>query len=246
MGYARQEGNRRMRERKTAAAAVLAGLLWITAASQELIAAKLGFFHAHKDVGVTPKKGTSKVTGKSGGYRVTGGGANIWGKADAFQMVYKQMSGDVTLTADVHFVGQGVEQHRKAALMVRQSLAPDSAYADVALHGDGLTSLQYRVAAGEETKESKSELKAPVRIRLRRQGDEFTLEAGNVGEELKAIGPVTVKLHDPVYVGLAVGSHNADVLETAVFSNVEVKSGEQQRSQAFRELLGEGVLRASR
>ncbi len=75
---------------------------------------------------------------------MTGGGANLWLNTDAFQFVYKRISGDVTLTADIHFVGQGVEEHRKATLMIRQSLQPDSAYADAALHGDGLTSLQYR------------------------------------------------------------------------------------------------------
>ena len=37
--------------------------------------------------------------------------------------------------------------------MIRQSLDPDSAYADAALHGDGLTSLQFRPTAGGETLE---------------------------------------------------------------------------------------------
>ena len=32
--------------------------------------------------------------------------------------------------------------------MIRQSLDADSAYVDVALHGDGLTSLQFRDAQG--------------------------------------------------------------------------------------------------
>jgi hypothetical protein len=38
-----------------------------------------------------------------------------------------------------------------------------------------------------------------------------------------------VSMHDPVYVGLAVCSHNAQVLETAVFSNVVL---EVQKPQA--------------
>ena len=70
----------------------------------------------------------------------------------------------------------------------------------------------------------RSDLKAPVRLRIRRRGNDFTLEAGNAGEELNSTGPLTLKLQDPVYVGLAVGSHNADVLETAVFSNVELQA----------------------
>jgi len=51
--------------------------------------------------------------------------------------------------------------HRKAVLMVRQNLNPDSAYADVALHGDGLTSLQYRLKDGQATAEVRSTLSMP-------------------------------------------------------------------------------------
>ena len=83
--------------------------------------------------------------------------------------------------------------HRKAALMVRQSLDPDSAYADVAVHGDGLTSLQYRATAAAITQEvpqaAKWDLNAPVRIRIERRGDRFTMLAGKPGEQLTTTGP---------------------------------------------------------
>jgi TolB protein len=190
---------------------------------REAVASKLGVFQTHKDIGLTPRKGTVQYEARSGAYRVTGGGANMWARTDAFQFVYKQISGDVTLTADVHFVGEGVEEHRKAALMIRQSMRPDSAYADAALHGDGLTPLQYRAAAGAETQEIRSELKAPTRIRIVRHGNEFMMWAGNPGEDLKPTGPTTLVLQDPVYVGLAVCSHRANVLETAILSNVNLQ-----------------------
>lgn len=203
------------------------------------IAARLGLFQNHKDIGVTPKKGKARFDSKRNQYTVTGGGANMWLKTDAFQYVYKLVSGDITLTADVHFLGQGVEQHRKAALVIRQSLDPDSAYADVALHGDGLTSLQYRESAGATTLETRSDLKAPVEIRIERRGNQFSIAAGNPGEELKRSGPVTVEMRDPVYVGLAVCSHNAEVLETAVFSNVSLSQAERHVSDTLR-LLARG------
>jgi TolB protein len=183
----------------------------------------LGLFQAHADIGITPKAGGVSYETTTNEYRVTGGGANIWAKTDAFQFVYTKLSGDDTLTADVHFVGAGVEQHRKAALMIRQSLDPDAPYADIALHGDGLTSLQYRETAGDITKELRFDLKATMRMRIERRGSQITAAAGNPAEELKLVGPVTVNLQDPVYVGLAVCSHNADVLETAIFSNVTVQ-----------------------
>jgi TolB protein len=187
-------------------------------------ATDLGLFQSDKDIGITPKKGKSVYDPVNGLYRVTGGGANIWLQADAFQYVYRQLSGDIALAADIDFVGKGSEPHRKAALMIRQDLKPDSAYVDVALHGDGLTALQYRASAGAQTEELRSDVKSPVRIRIERHGNAFTIAAGNPGHPMRTTGPVSVTMHDPVYVGLAVCSHNAQVLESAVFSNVVLEA----------------------
>jgi len=205
-------------------------LLSVAAVGLLLVAQErpVGVFEQHRDIGETPKEGSISYDADSAEYRVTGGGANIWANVDAFQFAWRRMSGDVTVTADVQFIGTGAVDHRKAVLMVRQNLNADSAYADVALHGDGLTSLQYRVKAGNETAEKRSDLNMPVRIRIARRGNEFTMYAGKPGEELKATGPVTVALEDPVYVGIGVCSHDANVLETAIFSNVKIESLESK------------------
>lgn len=204
-------------------------LLSIVAAALVLVAqtdrpSPVGIFEQHGDVGETPKAGSIQYDAATGDYRVTGGGANIWANVDAFQFAWKRVSGDVTITADVRFVGTSAAEHRKAVLMVRQNLNPDSAYADVALHGDGLTSLQYRPKSGDETSEMRSELNMPLRIRIERHGNEFTMYVGKPDEELKPAGPATVALEDPVYVGIGVCSHDANVLETAIFSNVRIES----------------------
>ncbi len=188
-----------------------------------LTAAGVGIFDSDGSVGDTPKKGSVEYNAAAGEYRITGGGANIWASIDAFHFVWKRLSGDVTLTADVQFSGAGAAAHRKAVLMVRQGLEPDSPYADVALHGDGLTSLQFRPTTGAITQEMRSPVTAPTRIRIERRGEQFTIYAGKPGEELKSTGTAIVSLSDPVYVGLGVCSHNADNLETAVFSNVKLE-----------------------
>jgi TolB protein len=179
-----------------------------------------GIFQSHGDVGVTPKPGS--VAYDTGEYRVTGGGANIWSTTDAFQFAWHRLSGDVTLTADVRFIGAGKVNHRKAVLMIRQGLDPGAAYADVALHGDGLTSLQFRPTAGAETEEVKAEVNAPDRIRIERRGNVITMSTAGPREDLKAAGTATVVLQDPVYVGIGVCSHDAEIVETAVFSNVQL------------------------
>ncbi|MDE3168324.1 MAG: hypothetical protein KGN36_21155, partial [Acidobacteriota bacterium] len=180
-------------------------------------------FDLRGDLGVTPKTGSFAYDPATREFRLTGGGANLWGAADAGFFAWRRISGDVTITADVRFLGTGAVAHRKAVLMIRQDLTPGSAYADVALHGDGLTSLQYRPTAGAQTAEIRSSLTAPTRIRIERRGNTFTIYAGQPGAELTPAGPQTVALADPVYIGIGVCSHDANVLETAVFSNVTVQ-----------------------
>jgi TolB protein len=193
-------------------------------------AGQVGIFDAHGDVGETPKQGSVEYDAATGEYRVTGGGANIWSTTDAFQFVWKRLDGDMTLTADVQFAGAGKVNHRKAVLMIRQSLEPGAAYADVALHGDGLTSLQFRSMAGAETAEVKAEVNAPRRIRIERHGNQFKMYTAKAGEELKESGTATVALDDPVFAGIGVCSHDADVLETAVFSNVKIEGAHRERA----------------
>src|SRR5947209_20311546 len=148
----------------------------------------VGAFESHGDLGVTPKTGAIEYDAAKSEYRVTGGGSNIWGTEDAGYFAWKRLTGDVTFTADVHFAGAGAVGHRKAVLMVRQDTTPGSAYADVALHGDGLTSLQFRPAAGAATQEIRSTVTGPVRIRIERRGNQFTIFAGKPGDELAASG----------------------------------------------------------
>ncbi|MGO9259956.1 MAG: TolB family protein [Bryobacteraceae bacterium] len=190
-----------------------------------------GLFEGHGDIGDNPKAGSFAYVPASGEYRVTGGGANVWAASDAFQFVWKRISGDVTITADVQFVGAGAVAHRKAMLMVRQNLNADSPYADAALHGDGLTALQYRAAAAAVTQEVRSPLTAPMRIRLERRGNQFTLSAGQPGGELTRTEAVSLPLQDPVYAGIGVCSHDGNILETAVFSNVRIVSSANQQAQ---------------
>lgn len=202
----------------------------LTLFAASLAAAQIGVFESHADIGVTPKAGGAVFDAATGSYKITGGGANVWDKADTFQFLYKKVSGDVTITADVKFLGAGAVPHRKAMLMIRQSLDPGAPYADIALHGDGLASLQYRTAPGATTQEVRSDLTGPSRIRIQRRGDVLMIYSG---DQLWPGGPVTVKLSDPVYIGLGVCSHDANLLETAVFSNVAVDNGPRTKLRAL-------------
>ena len=107
--------------------------------------------------------------------------------------------------------------------MVRQSLDPGSPMVDVAVHGDGLTSLQFREAQGGPTKEIQSMTAKPERVRLDKIGDDVYLSVAGAGETLHPSG-ASFHLHftEPFYVGLAVSAHDNAAFETAGFSRVEV------------------------
>ena len=184
----------------------------------------LGIFTNEGSVGTTPPGCKAHYDSAKGEYTITGGGANMWAASDAFYFVWKQVSGDVTLTADIQWVGTSTAEHRKAVLMVRQSLDPGSAYGDAVSHGNGLTSLQFRGAPNEQTYQVIAAEDGPSRLRIVKKGSRFTMYFGKPGEELKPSGPIEfVTLHDPFYVGLGVCSHVATTLETAIFSNVRLE-----------------------
>jgi Tol biopolymer transport system component len=183
----------------------------------------IGVFDAHSDVGAVLHSGSATYEPSTATYTLTGSGENIWSNKDAFQFVWKKMQGDVALAANVSFPQPGRNPHRKAVLMVRQSLDPDAAYADIAVHGSGLTSLQYRDAKGESTHEIQANVSAPTRVRLVKQGDFVYMFVGNGKTDFSGAS-TRIRLQAPFYVGNGVCSHEQDVVEKAVFSNVELST----------------------
>ncbi|MGH9344798.1 MAG: hypothetical protein ACRD19_13695 [Terriglobia bacterium] len=183
---------------------------------------RVGQFRRQTDVGVTPKAGSASYNAASQEYTVTGGGENMWAGTDAFHYVWRRWKGDVTLTADIAITTPTGSPHRKAALMIRQGLGPSDPYADAALHGVGLTALQYRQKEGADTLEVISPVSSPKSLRLERRGNTFTIFVAGADGQFKKVGSADVELHDPVYVGLAVCAHDANALTTAVFSNVKI------------------------
>jgi regulation of enolase protein 1 (concanavalin A-like superfamily) len=187
--------------------------------------ANLGAFTNSGDVGGPKGKGSAQFDAAKGEYRITGSGANIWGKEDQFQYVWREMPGNFTVTATMRFLGQG-EEHRKAGIMVRQSLDGDSAYGDFVIHGSGMPGLQFRSAKGEDTNAFDLPYDGPGKFKLKlvRSGVGITVSLGKDGAELKEVARTEVTFRNPVLVGLVVCAHNADRLETVVFSDVTVES----------------------
>ena len=183
--------------------------------------AQQGIFEGQGDVGTVLHQGTVEYLPAGKAYRVTGSGENVWAAADAFQFAWKKMSGDVSITADIAFPDAEGDPHKKAMLMIRQSLDADSAYADVAVHGNGLTSLQSRDEKGAATHEVQLDTSAPKRVTLTKRGDYFYVSMGGDAPRF-AGGSMKVVLSGPFYIGIGVSAHNKDQVRSATFSHVEI------------------------
>ncbi len=187
--------------------------------------AAVGLFDSESDVGSPARRGGTILNSSDSSYTISGGGSNMWFSTDAFHFVWKKVSGDISLAADIAIPTSEGDPHRKAVLIIRQSLEADSPYADAAIHGDGLTSLQYRETKAARTYEIQSNTQGPKRLRIEKRGRYVSMSVGANGTDLKpAGGSFRLELQEPYYIGLGVCSHNNDRLETATFSNVELNN----------------------
>jgi len=192
----------------------------------------LGVFQGQSDVGGALVAGSSSYSSRTAAYTIVSAGYNIWYQRDEFRYVWKRMSGDVSLAADVAFPDSAGYDDRKAVLVIRQGLEDDAKEAVVALHGGGLMHLAWRPAAGQMMTEmrvnhrrdhSTDSLNVGLarRIGIEKQGDSFTVWISMHGESMHQVGEaMTLHFDAPFYVGIGFCSHLPATRDTAVLSKV--------------------------
>jgi TolB protein len=215
--------------------------LWVAVALPSGTAAQggaFGDFAGHADIGQPKLAGQAVWNAASQEYTLTAGGVNMWGPRDEFHMAWRKLEGDFILQARVEFIGAGVDPHRKAGLIVRSSLDDDATYVDAALHGDGLTSLQFRRAEATPTEQLAFDLKGADVVQLERRGDTFIMSAARFGAPFVTKEVSGIKLGASVYAGLFLCSHNGDVVETAIFRNVRIIRPAKADFVPYRDYIG--------
>lgn len=188
---------------------------------------KIGVFDTAVNIGNPKLAGSSMYDASKQEYRLTGAGYNIWFNRDEFHYLAKRLEGDFILTADFEFPKEGKEPHRKLGWMVRESLQEDAPHFTATVHGDGLTVAQWRLMRGAYMRDPQDEQFFPKKkartIQLERKGKSFTMRIANPGEPLQSYGAITMdNIGTNPYIGLFVGSHNADVIEEAHIWNVRI------------------------
>jgi regulation of enolase protein 1 (concanavalin A-like superfamily) len=175
---------------------------------------------SNTDVGAPILSGSAAVA--SGVFTIEGAGTDIWGTSDQFQFVYQQVSGDVEIVARVRAL---TTQHAwsKAGVMIRTSLAGNSAHAYALVSAANGVHFQRRAAAGAlSSSTAASTSLAPAWVKAVRSGNTVSTYWSADGSTWKTIGSVSLPLNASAYVGIAVTSHNTGARTTATVSDVTV------------------------
>ena len=187
----------------------------------------IGMFDGQSDVGSALVPASAVFDAANKQYTVNSAGYNVWYSRDEFRFLWKKMSGDISLAANVSFPNPSGYNDRKALLVIRQSLDDDSKEAMVAEHGTGMihlaqrpdkaaliTDMQYRFG-GQLAKVMAK------RIGIEKRGDEVAIFISIQGEPMHQFGPpITVHFDEPFYVGIGFCSHLPDQSDTGVLSDV--------------------------
>jgi Tol biopolymer transport system component len=198
----------------------------------------LGIFEQHSDVGAVKTPGEVKYDSSRQEYTISGSGTNMWQVTDEFHLVWRRMKGNFILSARARFIGKGVDPHRKVGWIIRKSLEPNSPHVTAVIHGDGRTSLQFRRENGAITEEKIFPFNQADVIQLQRKGNKYTASMAQFGDPFRSEEVADIALGDDVYVGLFVCSHNNDVVEKAVFSNVRITVPARDNFVPYREYIG--------
>lgn len=200
-------------------------IAFITFISIQMIQAQTMFQkYSGQDIGNPKLKGSFQFDKQTQKFTLTGAGYNLWFARDEFYFVSQPVEGDFIISTNLKLIGAGVDPHRKMGLMIRESNAENAVYADAAIHGDGLTSLQYRPKTGENTLEKAAGKKEiPDFVQLERKGKTYIFRISKNGQPLTEIARVEIEMGNSVLAGMFVGSHNIDVLEKAEFWNVRIE-----------------------
>ena len=201
----------------------------------------IGIFDAQSDVGSPLVPGSASYDAATGQYTIHSAGYNIWYNRDEFRYLWKRMSGDASLAADINYPDPNGYGDRKAVLMIRQSLDDDSKTAVAARHGGGMVHLAWRPETNVRMIDMEFRIArrgvpgapspdtlvtiSPKRLGIEKHGDEIALWVSLEGEPMHQFGP-PIKLHfnGPFYVGIGFCSHQPTTVDTAVLSHVVLEN----------------------
>jgi len=157
----------------------------------------------------------------AGTYTMTGSGTDIWDIVDEFHFAFKEFTGAGTIIAKVESV-QNTHGFAKAGVMIRDTLDADSTYAAVFITPENGVRFQYRNTTGAVTDRQFVEgITAPQWVKLERTAGGLVRAYYSAdGTTWERFSLIQVTMSTPMYIGLAVTSHDVALTCEAKFSNV--------------------------
>ncbi len=194
----------------------------VNSLSAQMPGTQIGSFEKFSDIGFRQIKGSASYREPDQTYHLKGAGSNIWFGQDSFAFLSKTIKGDFIMQTRVKLLGKGNELHRKAGIMIRSSPDPHSAMVSCSVHGDGLTSLQYRKTAGGTMQEIKFKISGPDMLQLEKKGNLYTMSVAHFGERYQVEKIDSIDLGNDLQAGLFICSHSNKYAEEAEFSNTRI------------------------
>jgi regulation of enolase protein 1 (concanavalin A-like superfamily) len=158
-------------------------------------------------------------------FTVSSAGSDIWGNGDQFRFIYKQITGDGSVTVKVDSLTRS-DAWSKAGVMIRETLEANAKNAMVAVTPDNSCAFQWRTNTGGASSNTgwptgTAAVRAPYWVRITRTGNDFKAESSPDGKTWTALGTAqNITMAATAYIGLAVTSHNTAAYSTAELSNV--------------------------
>jgi len=159
----------------------------------------------------------------AGTYTMTATGTDIWDTSDEFHFAFQELSSAGSIIAKVESIEQ-TDPWAKAGVMIRDTLDADSIHAMVVVTPTQGVSYQRRRTAGASSISTDvAGLTAPQWVKIERNvGGAVTASYSTDGSSWIQIGTEGINMNIPMYVGLAVTSHNPSEVCEAKFSNVNI------------------------
>jgi hypothetical protein len=157
----------------------------------------------------------------SGTYTMTATGEDIWANSDEFHFAFKQVTGASAIIAKVESL-DNTHPFAKAGVMIRDTLDADSAYVAVFITPENGVRFQYRnTTAGTTDRYFAEGITAPQWVKLERTtGGLVRAYHSDDGATWERFNLIQVSMDMPIYIGLALTSHDTALVGEAKFSNV--------------------------
>jgi len=159
-------------------------------------------------------------------FEITGDGHDIWGISDGFHYVFKELTGNGSITARVVSNGIGSNTWAKGGVMIRNAISSYSAHAMTVVTGGagGGAAFHWRSSTSAETSSAHDptpSVSPPYWVRVERWDNEFSgyLSADGISWRQQGVTQI-IDMNDSVYIGLCVTSHAEGEMRTYTFDNV--------------------------